>query len=46
MQDIIFFIIGLAIGWNFPQPGWAKTLQAKYLQKWIDKLKAMFTFFK
>jgi hypothetical protein len=40
MLEILFWIIvGAFIGWNFPQPTYAKILQEKYLQKYIDKLK-------
>ena len=40
MLEILFWIIvGAFIRWNFPQPAYAKILQEKYLQKYIDKLK-------
>lgn len=30
MLDIVLWIaIGAFIGWNFPQPSWAKTIQEK-----------------
>lgn len=30
MLDILFWlVIGAVIGWNFPQPPWAKTIQEK-----------------
>ena len=31
MTTIITFIIGAFIGWNFPQPDFAKTIQSKIL---------------
>lgn len=32
MTSVLFWIaIGLIIGWNLPQPGWAKFLQDKLL---------------
>jgi hypothetical protein len=30
MLDTIFWIaVGAFVGWNFPQPSWAKAIQAK-----------------
>jgi di/tricarboxylate transporter len=30
MWQIIFWIcVGILIGWNLPQPGWVKSVQAK-----------------
>lgn len=30
MLEILFWIaIGAFVGWNFPQPWWAKTIQAR-----------------
>jgi hypothetical protein len=29
MTSLILIIIGMLIGWNLPQPIWAKTLQDK-----------------
>lgn len=31
LEVIIYITIGAFIGWNLPQPEWAKTLQAKVL---------------
>ena len=32
MLDTIFWIaVGAFVGWNFPQPFWAKAIQAKIL---------------
>jgi len=37
MLEIIFWIlVGAFVGWNLPQPSWAQTFQAKYLQKYIN----------
>jgi hypothetical protein len=40
LQTFYWVLIGAFIGWNFPQPDYAKKIQALYLQKYIDKLKA------
>ena len=37
LGHILFGIIGLVIGWNLPQPEWAKKLQ----QKVIDFFKGL-----
>ncbi len=30
MLSILFWVaVGMVIGWNLPQPGWARTLQDK-----------------
>ena len=29
MSTLLTLLIGMFIGWNLPQPGWAKTLQDK-----------------
>ena len=31
MSTLLVLVIGIFIGWNLPQPDWAKTLQAKLL---------------
>jgi len=37
MLDTLFWVaIGAFVGWNFPQPSWAKTIQAK-IQELISK---------
>lgn len=47
MLDTLFWLaVGAFIGWNFPQPQFAKDIQSKYLQKYIDKLKVIFFFWK
>lgn len=28
-ESLFWLVIGLAIGWNFPQPAWARELQAR-----------------
>ncbi len=30
MYMLIFLLIGMFIGWNMPQPAWAKTIQDKF----------------
>ena len=37
MTTIIVFIIGAFIGWNFPQPDFAKAIQAKILDLFKKK---------
>jgi len=46
LETLFYIIIGAFIGWNFPQPQYAKDIQAKYLQKYIDGLKAILFFWK
>ncbi len=29
MGTLFWFVIGALVGWNFPQPIWAKLIQAK-----------------
>ena len=29
MSSIIWILVGAFIGWNLPQPAWAKSMQAK-----------------
>lgn len=37
MIDIVFYIVvGMFIGWNFPQPGYAKWFQNWVISKWED----------
>lgn len=33
MFEIIFLVVGLFVGWNLPQPEFAKNIQAKILAK-------------
>jgi hypothetical protein len=37
MTTIITFIIGAFIGWNFPQPDFAKAIQSKILDLFKKK---------
>jgi hypothetical protein len=47
MLETLFWIaVGAFVGWNFPQPDFAKNIQAKYLQKSIDRSKAILFFWK
>lgn len=35
MVDILFWVaVGAFIGWNFPQPFWAKYIQEKVMGMW------------
>ncbi len=31
LESLILLLVGAFIGWSFPQPEWAKTLQAKIM---------------
>ena len=46
LEKLLWISIGAFIGWNFPQPSYAKTVQEKYLQTYIDKLKVLLFFWK
>jgi hypothetical protein len=46
LETLLWISIGAFIGWNFPQPSYAKIFQEKYLQKYIDKLKVVLFFWK
>lgn len=34
MGTLFWFIVGLAIGWNFPQPFWARAVQNVVVNWW------------
>ncbi len=35
MMDILFWVaVGAFVGWNFPQPFWAKWVQEKVVDMW------------
>ncbi len=36
LETALYVLIGALIGWNFPQPFWAKQLQAKVEQLWAN----------
>ena len=46
LETLFWMLVGAFIGWNFPQPQFAKNLQAKHLQKYIDKVKLFLPFLK
>jgi len=47
MLETLFWIaLGAFVGWNFPQPEFAKKIQTKYLQKSIDRLKTILFFWR
>ena len=47
MLETLFWIaVGAFVGWTFPQPDFAKNIQTRYLQKYIDRLKAILFFWK
>lgn len=39
MELILGFVIGLIVGWNLPQPQWAKTVTDKIVTKVKDLFK-------
>ena len=41
-NTILLVLIGAFIGWNLPQPGWAKWTQAKFVGL-FGKIKAKFS---
>ncbi len=40
LDGIILILIGMFIGWNFPQPTYAKLFQEWVLEKWENFKKA------
>lgn len=46
LETLFWIFVGAFVGWNFPQPNFAKSIQEKYLQKYIDKLKVILFFWK
>jgi hypothetical protein len=46
LETLLWIVLGAFIGWNFPQPQYAKAIQTKYLQKYIDRLKTILFFWK
>ena len=38
LETTFWIFIGAFIGWNLPQPSWAKNFQEKYLQKYINMI--------
>ena len=38
LETIFWVIVGAFIGWNLPQPSWAKSFQGKHLQKYLDMI--------
>jgi hypothetical protein len=46
LETLIWIALGAFVGWNFPQPEFAKTIQTKYLQKSIDRLKTILFFWR
>ena len=39
LLDILFAVVGLLIGWHFPQPLWIQAAWAA-LKAWIDKVRS------
>lgn len=36
IESVFFILVGCTIGWNFPQPTYAKLLQEWALSKWKE----------
>jgi hypothetical protein len=36
LEAILFLTVGAFVGWNFPQPWWAKILQQR-VKDWLNK---------
>jgi hypothetical protein len=36
MSTVIWVLIGAFVGWNLPQPFWAKAIQTAIVKKWND----------
>jgi hypothetical protein len=39
LENLFWIAVGAFIGWNFPQPVWAKNFQDKYITPTINKIK-------
>lgn len=37
MDMLIYILIGAFVGWNFPQPFWARIIQAKLVDMFTKK---------
>jgi hypothetical protein len=37
METVVLLLIGAFIGWNFPQPFWAKAMQVRVEAWWSKK---------
>jgi len=46
LETLFWILVGAFVGWNFPQPQFAKNFQEKYLQKHLDKVKSLVSFLK
>lgn len=38
LETLFWILVGAFIGWNLPQPSWAKSVQEKYLQKYMNMI--------
>lgn len=38
LETVFWIVVGAFIGWNFPQPSWAKNFQENHLQKYINMI--------
>ena len=42
LETIFWILVGAFIGWNLPQPAWAKSVQDSYLSPMWSKIKGFF----
>lgn len=38
LETVFWIVVGAFVGWNLPQPEWAKNFQEKHLQKYINMI--------
>ena len=41
METLFWILVGAFIGWNFPQPAWARTIQARVVDFFQNKNKSL-----
>jgi hypothetical protein len=42
LETIFWILVGAFIGWNLPQPAWAKSVQDAYIAPVLVKIKGFF----
>ena len=38
IETLFWVLVGAFVAWNLPQPSWAKSVQEKYLQKYMNMI--------
>ena len=38
LETLFWILVGAFVGWNLPQTSWAKSVQEKYLQKYMNMI--------